>query len=97
MRRILREHIDCEILRDLSLEQAVRGRNKERVTSLFFRRLFNRGNESSTYLSNSIGKFKVFSKDGYRDFNVPTNNHQEVICNVFNMENGGIKPVNTYN
>ena len=56
----------------------------------------NRGNTLSTYLSNSGAKVKVFSKGGYREFNVP-NNNQGTIWNVFNLENGDIKPVNTFN
>lgn len=54
----------------------------------------NRGNSSSSEMSNSSAKVKVYTKEGYTEFNIQ-NNQPGTIWNVFNFENGRIKPVNT--
>lgn len=52
-------------------------------------------NTSSTAMSYSSAKVKVFSKGEYREFNVQTN-QAGVIWNVFNIQDGKLEPVNTY-
>ncbi|QTC40439.1 carboxypeptidase regulatory-like domain-containing protein [Bacillus sp. V3] len=54
----------------------------------------NRSNPGSTAMSNSSAKIKVYTENGYREFDIPVN-QAGIQWNVFTIEDGAINPVNT--
>ncbi|WP_175990121.1 carboxypeptidase regulatory-like domain-containing protein [Bacillus sp. Marseille-Q1617] len=54
----------------------------------------NRSNPASSAMSNSSAKVKVYTENGYREFDIPVN-QAGIQWNVFTIEDGAINPVNT--
>ncbi len=67
---------------------------KEGIYQYYVHDYSNRWSSGSSEMSNSSAKVKVFTKDGFREFDIQPN-QIGTKWNVLNIEDGTIKPVNT--